>query len=99
MKLRLLLLLLLFSCSKSSDKTTLLLDWLPNPNHIPLYVGKKMGFFSKAGINLEILKSNDNASNMGHLSFRQVDLVVTYMPSFAKAELQGNRAHLSCQTD
>lgn len=93
MRLLLSLCLLFFGCTKSNE-TRLLLDWLPNPNHIPLYVGKELGLFEKEGIHLTILKSSDNASNLGHLSFDQVDLVVTYMPSFAKAEIQGNKARI-----
>lgn len=90
--LRILSLFLIFLCgctSKSDHEIKLLLDWLPNPNHIPLYVGKKLGIFEQHGIELTILKSNDNNSGLGHLAFGQIDLVVTYMPSFVKAEING----------
>lgn len=86
--------LFFISCQRQDAKTTLVLDWLPNPNHIPLYVGQEKGLFAKHGIDLEILKSNDNGSSMGHLSFGRADLVVTYMPSFAKAEMHGAKAFL-----
>jgi putative hydroxymethylpyrimidine transport system substrate-binding protein len=32
----------------------LVLDWLPNPNHVPVYVAQEMGFFSAEGLSVSI---------------------------------------------
>ena len=57
----LLILSLAGGCQQSESKaeTRLLLDWLPNPDHVPLYVGMERGFFAEKGINLQILKIRD----------------------------------------
>lgn len=33
---------------------TLILDWLPNPNHVPLYVAQEMGFFASEGLTVSL---------------------------------------------
>jgi putative hydroxymethylpyrimidine transport system substrate-binding protein len=32
----------------------LVLDWLPNPNHVPVYVAQEMGFFAAEGLSVSI---------------------------------------------
>lgn len=83
-----LLLLVLMSCS-TTKKQTLLLDWLPNPNHIPLYVGVEKGLFQKHGIHLEILKAAEVSNGVGYVSLGQVDYALTYMHSFVRAKEEG----------
>ncbi|MDP1836578.1 MAG: ABC transporter substrate-binding protein [Chlamydiales bacterium] len=68
----------------------LLLDWLPNPNHVPLYVGVERGFFAKHGLPLHILKTLDPGDAIPYLTSGQADIAVTYMPSFVLgAQAQG----------
>lgn len=70
-----------FGCGKSSkEKITLLLDWLPNPNHIPLFVGQELNYFAEEGIDLEILKLLDPPSAIPYLQSGKVDVIVYYMP-------------------
>ena len=71
---------LLSSCSKYKQKVSLLLDWLPNPNHIPLFVGEEKGFFQEEGIDLSILQLVDPPSAIPYLESKQVDLVLYYTP-------------------
>lgn len=80
------LLLGLVGCQqKNKGCTRLLLDWLPNPNHIPLYVGIEKGFFRNAGIDLDILKMHDSGGGISYLTSRQADLLVNHMPGTLKA--------------
>ena len=68
-------------CEKASkEKVTLLLDWLPNPNHVPLFVGQELGYFKEEGIDLEVLKLLDPPSAIPYLQSGKVDLIVYYMP-------------------
>lgn len=60
--------------------TRLLLDWFPNPNHIPLYVGISKGFFADKGIDLELQKLQDPSHATPYLSSGQCDLALSYMP-------------------
>jgi NitT/TauT family transport system substrate-binding protein len=79
--------LLLYGCSmKGTNKPIrLLLDWLPNPNHIPLYVGLEQGFFQEEGIDLAIQKMQDSCGGIAYLISRKADLLVFHMPGTLKA--------------
>lgn len=74
----------------SLQKTTLLLDWIPCINHVPLYVGVENGIFEKYGIDLKIKKSYDGGSGVPHLIFEKVDLILQSTLSTIKASLKNN---------
>ncbi|MFQ6090666.1 MAG: ABC transporter substrate-binding protein, partial [Candidatus Bipolaricaulia bacterium] len=38
-----------------AERLTLMLDWLPNPDHVPLYVAQEEGLFAEEGLEVEIL--------------------------------------------
>ncbi len=48
--------------AQSSKKATLRLNWIPNAEHAPYFVGKKKGFYSEAGVDLEILPGSGSAN-------------------------------------
>lgn len=73
----------------SKPETKLLLDWLPNPNHIPLYVGMEKGFFEKKGINLNILKIQNPSDSLPYLTSGSADLALYYMPDTIRAQKRG----------
>ncbi len=86
--------LLLCSCSQKESSApphstareiTLLLDWLPNPNHIPLYVGLDRGFFQEENIQLTLLKLFDNGGGISYLSSKKTDLILGHIPGALKA--------------
>lgn len=76
------------SSSSTTAQTRLVLDWLPNPNHVPLYVGVQKGFFAKHDINLQILVLHD-VGGIHYLSSGQTDLALYYMPSSVRALARG----------
>ncbi len=39
-----------FALGAAQSQVVLVLDWLPNPNHVPLYVAQEMGFFAAEGL-------------------------------------------------
>ncbi len=59
----------------------LMLDWMPNPNHVPLFVAVNEGIFAKHGIDLEILKVHDPGDIVPYISSGQAEVAVTYMTS------------------
>ncbi|NGX54786.1 MAG: putative aliphatic sulfonates transport permease protein SsuC, partial [Chlamydiae bacterium] len=76
----------LVSCqNKSHHSTRLLLDWLPNPNHVPLYAGIDKGYFAEEGIFLKLQKMHDSGCGISYLTSRQADLLINHMPSIFKA--------------
>ena len=77
-----LLLLLQLSCNKTKEsKTTLLLDWVPNVNHIPLIVGIEKGFFLDQTIDLDLKFVQDPPSVLSYLSATNTPLGIYYYPS------------------
>jgi NitT/TauT family transport system substrate-binding protein len=86
----LLLLCSLSACGTSDKETTrLVLDWLPNPNHVPIYVGLNKGFFKDEGIDLEIKKIQDPADPIPLVSTGQADLAITYSSYVMRAQKKG----------
>lgn len=88
-------LLFLLSCGQPSNKTShqmethMILDWLPNPNHVPLFAGIEKGFFREKGIDLKITKIADPGDTVSFLSSGKVDLALYYMPETYLAIKQG----------
>ena len=78
---------LLVSCHKKeeSSQTRLLLDWLPNPNHVPLYVGLDKGYFKEMGIDLNIQKLHEGVGGISYLVAQKTDLIINHMPGTLKA--------------
>ena len=77
------------SSSETDAKTTMLLDWLPNPNHIPLFAGVKEGIFREEGIDLEILKIQDPGDSIPLLVSGSADIALTYSGRAIAASSRG----------
>jgi NitT/TauT family transport system substrate-binding protein len=73
----------LAGCQKTERKgneARLVLDWLPNPNHVPIYVGISKGIFAENGIDLQIQKVSDPGDALPYLLSGQAEFALTYMP-------------------
>lgn len=82
-------------CQKPDEtKTRLLLDWLPNPNHIPLYVGQEKGFFAEHGLDLLITKLQDPSDSIPLVTSGQTELALFYMPDTIRAKKRGADVHI-----
>lgn len=75
----------------SISETRLLLDWFPNSNHVPIFVGKEKGIFAKHGIHLQILQLNDPSDTIPYLTSGLADLALFYMPDVARLKAQGEK--------
>ena len=42
-------------------EVTLMLDWFPNVDHLPIYVAKEKGYFSAENLQVEIVSPSDTA--------------------------------------
>lgn len=85
-------LFVLSSCQNENlkeNKTTILLDWFPNPNHIPLYAGVEKGFFKDENISLNIQKIYDPSDSIPYLTSKKTDLAIYYMPQTIRAKSKG----------
>ena len=54
----------------------LLLDWYPNPDHVPIYSGIEKGFFREEGIDLELIKLYDPIQTMALVETGKVDMAL-----------------------
>ena len=79
-------LLFSFGCgSNPSKKLTLLLDWWPNPNHVPIYVGIEEKIFLKHGIDIQLLKMSESTETIVYLQSKRADIALYYMPHVIRA--------------
>ncbi len=76
--------------NSSFFKGTLCLDWIPNPNHIPLYVALEKNFFKNNQLNIAIRPAyGDIGLQVTYLLHKKVDLIIYNLHSIVKANLKG----------
>lgn len=64
----------------AAQKMTIMLDWFPNIDHLPLYVAQEEGFFADEGIDLKILSPSATTDALKLAASDNVDLAVSYAP-------------------
>ncbi len=69
-------------------KATLMLDWFPNADHVPIYVARDKGFFGKEGLDLEILVPADPNDPPKLVAVGKVDFGISYQPAVTVARSQ-----------
>jgi len=88
-----LLLTLIFSFFGSSvmaaQKLTLMLDWFPNVDHLPIYVARHQGFFTDAGLEIEIISPSETSDALKLAASGKVDIAVSYEPQTIIAAARG----------
>ncbi|MBI9086018.1 MAG: ABC transporter substrate-binding protein [Desulfobacterales bacterium] len=85
----LLLCILLAAPATAGDKLTLMLDWFPNVDHLPIYVAQEAGYFADQGIDVEIISPSDTADGLKLAAAGTVDLAVSYEPQSVIAAAEG----------
>jgi putative hydroxymethylpyrimidine transport system substrate-binding protein len=89
----------LAACGERSEPTggparqqlTVLLDWLPNADHAPIYAAQATGAFQRAGLDVRIETPSDATSPLKLLAARRVDLAITYEPELLLARDKGQK--------
>jgi len=72
---------LMFSPSLwAGQKLTLMLDWFPNVDHLPIYVAQEMGYFSDNQIEVDIISPSETSDALKLAASGNVDLAVSYQP-------------------
>lgn len=82
-------LLLLAANPAAAEKITLMLDWFPNVDHLPVYTADRLGFFSEAGLEVEILSPSETTDGLKLTAAGRVDLAVSYQPQATIAAAAG----------
>lgn len=91
-------LLTLSACGEKEDQVgtggetralTLMLDYLPNPDHVGLYVAEANGELAEAGLDVEIEVPSDPAAPLKLVQAGKVDLAISYEPELLIARDKG----------
>jgi putative hydroxymethylpyrimidine transport system substrate-binding protein len=75
--------------SLAAQKLTLMLDWFPNVDHLPVYVAQHRGFFADAGLEVEIISPSETSDALKLAASGKVDLAVSYEPQTIMAAARG----------
>jgi putative hydroxymethylpyrimidine transport system substrate-binding protein len=92
--------LALSACGSKKDVTTttgglkrvdLVLDYLPNADHAPIYAAQAIGAFKAAGLDVRIRVPSDPAAPLKLVGAGQADLAISYEPELLLARDKGLR--------
>ncbi|HPR51539.1 MAG TPA: ABC transporter substrate-binding protein [Deltaproteobacteria bacterium] len=88
-KLLIILVFLLATTPVHAAQTlTLMLDWFPNIDHLPIYVAQQEGIFADAGLKVDILTPSDTTDALKLAAMHKVDIAVSYEPQAVAAASQ-----------
>lgn len=89
----------LAACGEKKDTLTpsasraqtvnLMLDWLPNADHVGIYDAQAKGYFAAAGLDVHLQTPTDPASPLQLLAAGKVDVAVSYEPELLLARDKG----------
>ncbi len=80
MLITLVLTLLGSSVLMAGEKLSLMLDWFPNVDHLPIYVAQEKGYFSDQGIEVSIISPSETSDALKLAASGNMDLAVSYQP-------------------
>ena len=72
-----------------SQSMTVMLDWVPNADHVGLYQALADGNFAKAGLDVHVETPPNPASPLQLLAAGKVDIAISYEPQVLLARNQG----------
>jgi putative hydroxymethylpyrimidine transport system substrate-binding protein len=75
--------------ASTAQPVNLMLDWLPNADHVGIYDALAKGYFAAAGLNVHVQTPTDPASPLQLLAAGKVDVAVSYEPELLLARDKG----------
>jgi putative hydroxymethylpyrimidine transport system substrate-binding protein len=66
-----------------------MLDWFPNPDHVPLYAAQQEGYFAQAGLRITLQVPANTDDPLKLAAAGRVDVAVNYEPNVIIARAQG----------
>ena len=73
----------------SAQSLTMMLDWVPNADHVGIYQALAGGDFSAAGLDVHVQVPSDPAAPLQLLAAGKVDLAISYEPEVMLARNRG----------
>jgi putative hydroxymethylpyrimidine transport system substrate-binding protein len=77
----------------AADRVDLVLDYLPNADHAPIYAAQAIGAFKAAGLDVRIRVPSDPAAPLKLVQSGQADVAISYEPEVLLARDKG--AHVA----
>ena len=74
---------------EAAQKMTLILDWFPNVDHLPIYVARQQGFFIEEGLEIKVISPSETSDGLKMAAAGKVDLAVSYEPQTIIAAARG----------
>jgi putative hydroxymethylpyrimidine transport system substrate-binding protein len=75
-----LILLAVTAPATAADRLTVLLDWFVNPDHGPLILAERKGWFEDAGLEVELIAPADPNDPPKLVAAKRADIAVSYQP-------------------
>jgi putative hydroxymethylpyrimidine transport system substrate-binding protein len=73
----------------AGEKLTLMLDWFPNVDHLPVYVAQELGYFEENQIQVKIISPSETSDALKLAASGNMDIAVSYQPQTIIAADQG----------
>jgi len=70
------------------DTVTFMLDWFPNPDHVPLYAALGLGYFTQAGLNVRLQIPANADDPLKLVAVGRADVGINYQPNVIMARAQ-----------
>ena len=74
---------------RSTRQLTLVLDYLPNADHVGIFMAQERGEFAKAGLDVRIVTPSDPAAPLKLLAAGRADIAISYEPEILLARDKG----------
>ena len=71
-----------FQTLSSETKLKLGLDWFINPDHAPIIIADKYGYFKDEGLDVEIIEPADPNDPPKQVAAGKIDIAISYQPQF-----------------
>jgi len=69
------------------EQVSVVMDWVPNPDHVGLYYAQEKGYFAKQGVSVSLKAPSDASAPLKLVGAGKFDLGITYEPElFTSAE-------------
>ena len=83
------LLLIAAMPARAAEPLTVLLDWFVNPDHAPLVIAQKKGYFAKHGLEVELIAPANPNDPPKLVAAGQADIAIGYQPQLVLQVAEG----------
>ena len=74
---------------RAEEPLRVLLDWFVNPDHAPLIVAAELGYFTEAGLAVELIEPADPSAPPRLVAAGEGDIAISYQPNLVLQAAEG----------